>query len=261
VREAGAAQADNAAASRAGSRDKPFRRRWLEMDEARTVALAYTLGVRLRRTRLRSGMTQSGVAAISGISQPTISRMELGRGSGVPLASWVAVASVLGIDLLGPPDTGHGFGRPAILAVAQDGGWTPVATRGSTTIIDRPPRRVPGVDRPRVVAGERACVLVVDCVTDVDEIVTFAESLLRATQRGAPDGWRVASLVVVRRTAANRRRLTESRTTVEAAYPDSGSAWIGALRSTTSTMPTRPGLVWIDAHGTRLIPTGLRLRR
>ena len=125
--------------------------------------------------------------------------------------------------------------------------------------IDRPPRRVPGLERSRVVAGERASVLVVDVVTDVDQLIGSAIRLERLAVRDAPDGWLVGTLVVVRRTSANQRRLTQSRA-AWSRHPDSGSAWIGALRSPTSTMPRRPGLVWVDAQGTRLLPTGLRLR-
>ncbi len=230
------------------------------MDAPGVDDVSYVLGVRLRRARSRLVMTQAEVAAISGVSQPMISRMELGRGSASPLASWVAVSVAIGIDLLARPDTEPAFGRAAILTLANEGGWTPFAFDASTVTIHRPPRRVPGLEHPRVVAGERAAVLVVDVLTDLEQIIAFAHTTERVAMRDAPDGWSVGTLVVVRRTTSNQRRLSESLASAREAYPDSGSAWIGALRSPTSTMPKRSGLVWVDAHGTRLLPTGLRLR-
>jgi transcriptional regulator with XRE-family HTH domain len=72
------------------------------------------LGRRLRSARLQLRRSQRSVGAAAAVSQPVISRMELGRGGGVPLATWQAVADVVGLRLgLAPveyaePDAGTG---------------------------------------------------------------------------------------------------------------------------------------------------------
>lgn len=231
------------------------------MDRHGIDDIAHALGVRLRRARLARGLTQREVAAVCGISQSVVSRMELGNGASTPLGSWVSAAMAVGMDLLAKPGPGTAFGRDAVLDCARDGGWTVVSIDGAVVTLDRVPRRVPGLVRERLVAGERLAVLLVDVLTDVDAMVEASRAAERVARRDLPAGWSVGRLVVIRQTTANRRRMTESYQASVRAYPDSGSLWIGALRGPEATMPNRPGLVWVDRHGTRLIPTGLRLRR
>ena len=223
--------------------------------------VVHDLGVRLRRARLACGLTQREVAALCRVSQSVISRMELGSGKSTPIATWVAAAMAVGLDLLAGPAAGPAFGRDAVLAEAREGGWALASIVGTVMTLDRAPRLVPGLVRKRLVAGERVAVLLVDVLTDLDAMDEASRAAERVARRNLPAGWSVGRLVVLRQTAANRRRMTESRRSAQAAYPDSGSAWIGALVSPVSTMPRRPGLVWIDRRGTRLVPTGLRLRR
>jgi hypothetical protein len=225
------------------------------------MEIAGSMGIRIRRARLRAGRTQAEVGEMIGVSQSMISRLELGRGAGMPLETWILVADAVGIDVFTPDDPGEPFGATAVLAYAQDGGWSPVSRDRQVIVLDRPQRRVPRPFRGRLLPGERVVVSVVDVVTDVAALIDRSMAAAANTRIDLPDGWSIGELVVVRRTAANRRRLTESRHRLDAAFPDSGSRWIGTLRDSDSTMPIRSGLLWLDAQGIRLIPTRLRLRR
>lgn len=229
-------------------------------DQGRDRDDVRSMGVRLRRARLRSGRTQDEVATIAGTSQSMISRMELGRGGGFPLTMWVAVGAACGVDLFQAEDDGPPFGLELILACVDAGGWTSVSVAGSALVLDRPPRRVQRSYRPLMRRGERLVVSLVDIVTDVGLVIEGSRHAALVAGRDLPDGWSCGALAVVRWTTANRRRLTESRDRLDLAYPDSGSAWIGAISDPEGIMPDRPGLLWVDVHGTRLIPTRLRLR-
>jgi hypothetical protein len=230
-------------------------------DRVPEVDVVRWMGVRLRRARLRQRHTQDEVASAAGVSQSMISRMELGRGGGMQLTAWVAVGRACGVDLFRVVDEGEPFGLGLILACADAGGWTSASRDGSVLILDRPPRRVRCSSRPLLRHGERLVVSLVDVVTDMDLVIEGSRRAAATARRDLPEGWSCGALVVVRWTTANRRRLTESRARLDLAYPDSGSSWIGAVSDPESRMPGRPGLLWIDARGTRLIPTGLHLRR
>jgi hypothetical protein len=220
-----------------------------------------SMGARLRRARLRQRRTQDEVATAAGVSQSMISRMELGRGGGIPLTAWVSAGRGCCVDLFRVVEEGEPFGLDLILACADAGGWTLASMDGPVMVLDRPPRRVRRSLRPLLRHGERLVVSLVDVVTDVDVVIADARCAATAAIRDLPEGWSCGALVVVRWTTANRRRLTESRERIDEAYPDSGSNWIGAVSDPESVMPGRPGLLWVDARGTRLIPTGLHLRR
>lgn len=67
-----------------------------------TTATAATVrkewGAALRREREQRGLTQAALAAEAGIDQASVSRVEAGAGR---LDSYIAVASVLGVKILG----------------------------------------------------------------------------------------------------------------------------------------------------------------
>jgi len=198
-----------------------------------------------------------------GISQSTVSRMELGRGACFPLRVWARVAAVIGLELAANSDGPKGFGLPSIVGLASAGGWiaTPHPPLGTGVVrLHRAPRSHRRFGRPVMTQGECAIVQVADVVTDVASLTEGLRQIIKQEERIAPPGWRVGGLLVVRRTTANRRRVTECRAILHAASPGSGSDWIGSMRSADSPMPRRTGLVWMESRATRLIPTGLRVR-
>jgi len=56
------------------------------------------LGARIRRERLALGAPQQDVAAKVGVSQATFSRVEIGRGAGVPLKTWLRIGAALDLE-------------------------------------------------------------------------------------------------------------------------------------------------------------------
>ena len=222
-----------------------------------------TLGDRLRRARHRGRWSQADVADRAGVSQATISRMELGAGGSITLDTWSAVAAATGVRLVA--DLRSEAGRepawpdweacPATAArrchaliddEARRGGWTAVThIAGDTieTVLARPVR------------GEVAIVRVWDALASVD---AAARDLLRAIERERElravtiD---VGGLAVVLYTAGNRRRVAESRPILREAVPASGARWVSALRHPRLPMPRDPGLIWASPDGWRIRPT------
>jgi hypothetical protein len=102
---------------------------------------------------------------------------------------------------------------------------------------------------------------VIDLLTNVAAAIDALGNDLQVARLSAPEGWRAGAAIVVRRTPNNLRRLTESRSHVDRAFPDTGSLWVAALTRQEAPMPMGRGLVWLTARGTHLYPTRLRLRR
>lgn len=76
-------------------------------EQARSVAARF--GRRIRRARYASGLLQRAVAREAGVSQATISRIELGGGTPVSLGSWIRVATAVGLDwdFVSPSESHH----------------------------------------------------------------------------------------------------------------------------------------------------------
>lgn len=211
-------------------------------------------GVRIRRARLALGLTQDAVAGAAGVSQSVVSRIELGLGAGLPLSTWRSVARAvqLRLSLDDPPGPGWG-GVAAVVGLATVGGWHCVRM-GPPLVLERPQRLVRKPFGPRMSPGERVVVIVADIITDP---LAAIGDLLKARDlerdRG-PDGFAVGGLIVVRRTPSNLRRVTEEQRRVRAAFPRSGSEWVGALKDEQTRMPSTLGFLWMDARAQRFIP-------
>jgi DNA-binding XRE family transcriptional regulator len=218
------------------------------------------LGTRLRRERMRRGMTIGDVAGATGLSRSTVSRLELGRGLRTPMESWIRVADVVGARLLAGEPAGRAWGIAEVTALAGVGSWAQRGGGGGDRVLhlQRPPHLVRGPFKPRMTPGEVAVLIVVDVLTDLH----VAADLLaqEVASANGPDGWVVSGCLVVRRTAANQRRVTNGERGGRV-FADSGSVWISALRDAEVRMPALRSMVWMDARATRLIPTRLRLRR
>ena len=122
-------------------------------EQARSVAARF--GRRIRRARYASGLQQRAVAREAGVSQATISRIELGGGARVSLGSWIRVATAVGLDwdFVSPSESHHD--RQAtqsrchrlVAAVAAEGGWLsqmlahPTDPGHTETVLERSERR------------------------------------------------------------------------------------------------------------------------
>ena len=112
-------------------------------------------GVRIRRARLHLGLTQRDVAAAAGVSQPVVSRIELGYGDGLPLSTWRSVALAVGLALSLERSAGNDVGRCGLVGLAAVGGW--IALRvGPPLILERPQRLIRKPFGPRMSPGERS---------------------------------------------------------------------------------------------------------
>jgi len=219
-------------------------------------ALAARLGARLRRARFALRKTQREVAAEAGVSQSTISRVELGHGGLVPLATWERIAAADGVDL------SVAFRTPArersdelvmrchrmVADLAGRGGWSawtiamPDDPALTETILERPERR------------EVAIVRAWDVLGDVEAGIAALRERLDGERIARDDGWVIGGAVVVAATGANRRRLTETGAPVARAFSLRGDDWLAALGKSRVPIPDALGMIWTDERIERLRP-------
>jgi transcriptional regulator with XRE-family HTH domain len=218
--------------------------------------VAMLLGMELRRARQALHLGQRAVADRIGCSQPTVSRLELGRGAGYSLALWSAAAIAidrrLHVEILAreledstPVSLGLRCHR-TVVAAARRGGWgatTEIVRSGASerieTVLDRGP--------------ERVLVHVWDVVANVDERLAEFDGRLNRLDRPSP-GPAPLGLVIVPSTYGNRRRMTESRMALQRLLPALGAKWFAALHSPARPLPAEPGVIWVDRSGLRLLP-------
>jgi transcriptional regulator with XRE-family HTH domain len=229
--------------------------------DTEATRLAATLGQVVREARRAGRLRLVDVARRVGISPSWLSDIERGQGLGAPLQTWVALGVALQRPLAvgfsrpldsagaaGPVDAGHLEIQEAVLRLAR-------ATNrpGTFELPTRPtdPRRSTdvGIRDPR-----RHLRILVECWN------TFGDlgAATRATSRKAADArmtWpneRVATVWVVRASAANRRLLARFPHIVEAAFKGSSRQWLQALTDPDIEPPHDPGLVWFDPGKGRL---------
>ncbi len=228
-----------------GSRTRPKRPLPIETD----------LGERLRAGRYRAGRTLADVSAETSISRHRLGRMELGQGGSVAVRHWIEVATVLGVDLFSAPAAVPDRVRESILALAEPGGWRLTSIDGRDIVLDRSRRRASESTR-LLLPAERAIVRVVSILTDLG---AERDALLRATNalvdREDPERSR-GGLLVVARSPANQRRVAMTSRDLVTGLTLFAARWIGVLSRTTSSVPVRPGLLWLAPRGTHLQPMG-----
>jgi len=150
----------------------------------------------------------------------------------------------------GPVDAGHLEMQEAVLAMA--------AASGRAVKVERPSR--PGEPHHATdveIRDEARRTLIL-----VEAWNTFGDvgAAIRSTDRKAaevraavgPD-WRVATVWVVRPTAANRATLSRFPHLFRTTFAGSSSAWAAAL-TTSSPAPEALGLVWLDPGSGRVTP-------
>ena len=190
--------------------------------------------------------SQAEVAERAATSSSTVSRLELGRGAGVPLRVWVNVAGVVGADLFARPRDRVGVYADVLSRLAEEGGWA-MTHRGDSVIwIDRPAHPV-RIVRTVLRPAERAVVRIVPVLTHLElERARLAESVHEARAVGPP-GMAIEGLLVIVRTSENVRRAGPW-------WRLSNFGWSSAIRDASLRMPPRSGLVWLDRRGTHLLP-------
>lgn len=224
------------------------------------MAIAATLGGQVRAARRGRRMPLRLLAARVGISVTRLSEIERGLGGRAPLETWVALGIALGRPLavrlsqpLGerrdePADAGHLEIQEAVLRIARATGRT-----GTFEIPTRPddPRRSTDVGirdlrhRTRILA---------ECWNTFGDLGAAVRASHRK-QAEAAATWpedRVASVWIVRDTAANRTTLARYGAVVDASFPGSSRRWLRAVTVGDVPPPEHPGLLWWDASTGRL---------
>jgi transcriptional regulator with XRE-family HTH domain len=218
------------------------------------------LGVELRRARQRCRMRQGDVASRIGCSQSMISRMELGAGANMPLATWAAAAQAvdlrLVVDLVDTrPDL---LREDASLALRCHRTITREARAGDWSVVTEIRSRFGHQEVETVLT--RASHSVVVHAWDVVTRVAARLEMLQASidrERSRSDGLAVGGLIIVPSTQANRRRMTEERALLGGAVPALAADWYAALRNAHRPVPIDPGVLWVDRHASRLLPAPL----
>lgn len=226
------------------------------------IALALGRGVRVGRERL--GITQATLAARVEVDQSRISQIERGLGRGVPLELWVALGVALGSPLaisftrpLGEPrepaDAGHLAMQERLLELARATGRT-----ASFELPTRPADPSRSIDvcvrdaRRRVLLVQEAWNTFGDlgaAVRTTNRKTAEATDLAATLDDGTP--YRVATVWIVRSSAANRALVARYPHIFRSAFPGSSRSWARALTSG-ATPPHEPGFVWLDPTSGRI---------
>jgi transcriptional regulator with XRE-family HTH domain len=242
------------------------RRNEVIQGQREAAALAGTLGETVRVGRRARGLSLADLGARVGVSRTRIAEIERGEGLGAPLKTWISLGIALGRPLAvtlsrplgemrGPADAGHLEIQEDVLRLARA-----VGRHGTFELPTRPtdPARSTDVG----IRDDRQHVLIqVECwntfgdfgaaVRATNRKMSEAAAHAIATAPGDTDAYRVASVWVVRATAANRRLLARYPHIVDAAFPGSSRRWAKALAAG-GEPPIQPGIVWFDPATRRL---------
>ena len=221
--------------------------------------MAMTLGGQARSARRSRRLTLAAVARRMGISMSRLSEIELGDGVATPLDTWVALGIALGRPLAvsfsrpldesrSTTDAGHLEIQEHVLKLARATGRA-----GTFELPTRPidPSRSTDVGIHDIRQRTR---IHVECWNTFGDLGAAVRATTRKHAEAAatwPDD-RIATLWVVRATAANRAILARFPHIIDAAFPGSSRAWIRALTQGTPPPPGQ-GLVWFDAPTGRLV--------
>ena len=225
------------------------------------ASVAAALGDRLRLARCAAGIRQRDVAIRAGVSRTIVCRMELGRGGSIRLDSWVAVAAVLNVDLVGITHEPEGSWRGHVVlrchdlvaALARDGRWV-----ARTEIVRARPDRAPTSVETILVRPFRQETAVVRAwhpIPNMDAALDDLEARVEQLRRSSGPGWAVNALVLCPSTTDGRRRVTEVASLLATALPAPSGEWMAALRHPRSPMPSS-GLLWTDRWAERFKPAG-----
>lgn len=222
-------------------------------------AIVAALGGTVRASRRARHLTLEALAARIGISRARLAEIERGEGGGAPIATWIALGIALERPLAvsfsrplheprGTADAGHLDVQEHLLRLARATGRP-----GTFELPTRPsdPARSTDVGIRDVRHGAR---ILAECWNTFGDLGAAVRATNRKTAEAAAT-WpadRIASVWVVRASAANRRLLARYPHIIEAAFPGPSRAWLRALRDGTSP-PSTTGLVWYDPATDRLL--------
>lgn len=227
--------------------------------------VATVLGRELRRARHAVRKRQRDVGAEIDLSQPSISRLELGGGGPVALDTWIAVARAVGrrleFDLVDSDEApGTVVAEPSVRChrmvarTAAGGGWsaaTAVRHWPQVSDLETVLTRRTETYRP---SNEVAIVQVWHEITGVEPLVARLLSRVDEERLLHPDATIVSGLVVVPASHHDRRRITEVRDELRAALPAAGRDWYAALVNSNRRLPRGHGILWAFRHGDGLRP-------
>lgn len=220
------------------------------------VRVAARAGARLRRARYAARMRQRVLAETVGVSQATISRLELGHGSRIPLGTWVRAGAAVGLnlDIALRSETDQAAAamqlrcHRIVARTAAEGAWSAWTTAEpddpalTATVLERPERQ------------EAAVISVWDSLGSVPAAIDSLERRLDVERRVRGHGWRVSGVVVVTPDGENRRRLIEDGPAIARVMSSWGDDWLAALRRFRVSMPEHTGMLWTDLRVERLRP-------
>jgi transcriptional regulator with XRE-family HTH domain len=198
------------------------------------------------------------IAQRIGVSVPRLSEIERGLGARAPLETWVALGAALGRPLAvnfsrsideprSPSDGAHLEIQEHILALGRATGRT-----GTFEVPTRPsdPSRSTDVGLTDPTRRERIHVECWNTFSDLGAAVRATNRKVAEAEATWPDD-RIATVWVVRATAANRALLARYPNIIDAAFPGSSRSWVRALTQG-GKAPVRAGLVWFDPGTGRL---------
>jgi transcriptional regulator with XRE-family HTH domain len=247
-----------------GSRSPRRGRQTVRRLEAQRAAdeIVRRLAVASRSARKRRGMTQAQLGERVGISQSEVSRIELGGGHAVPMATWVALADAVGLRprfdlardwLEQPADAGHLAIQELLLRLARTTG-----SNGQFELPIRPNDPARSIDvfirddhRRRLIVAEAWNTFgdVGAGARSFDRKLAAARELAVAIGNGKP--YDVHGVWVVRATARNRELIGRYQEVFAGRFPGSSSRWVRTLMFG-EPPPAESGLIWSDVSATRI---------
>ena len=231
----------------------------LIVGQREAISIAATLGGVARSSRRARRSSIADVAQRIGVSVPWLSEIERGLGARAPLETWVALGVALGRPLAvnfsrpidqprSPSDVGHLEIQERVLALGRETGRT-----GTFELPTRPsdPSRSTDVGLYDPTRHERIHVECWNTFGDLGAAVRGTNRKVAEAEATWPDD-RIATVWVVRATAANRALLARYPNIFDAAFPGSSRGWVRALTQG-GNPPVQPGLVWFDPGTGRLM--------
>lgn len=225
-------------------------------------AVVQRLGTAVASGRRRRRLTQTDLAARVGISRASLSRIETGRGHGVPIGTWLALAAELGLATRfelardwreETVDAGHLALQELLLRLGRSAGYAgtfelSIGRTGPSGFIDVFLRD----DRRRRLIVAEAWNVIGDIgagARSFDRKLAAARDLALAI--GGEEPYSVHGVWVVRATRRNRALLARYPEVFAARFPGSSIAWAEAILKG-ARPPDRPGLVWSDVGASRV---------